>query len=111
LDIGFLNEKDQTFFQNERRVQAKYGASVANRLYDRLEDIQAALCMEDLRHLPGKWEELVSERKGEFSCRLHGGYRLIVRPQKQPPPIKPDGGLDWRAIDGLVFIEVVNYHD
>ncbi len=111
MDIGFLSEKDQTFFQGERKVKAKFGAPVAARFYERLDDIQAALCMEDLCQLPGKWEELLADRRGEFSCRLHGGYRLIVRPQKQPPPTKPDGGLDWRAIDGLVFIEVVDYHD
>jgi toxin HigB-1 len=111
LDIGFLNEKDQALFQNAKRVKAKYGAPAATRLLERLDDIQAAVCMEDLRHLPGKWEELAADRRGEFSCRLHGGLRLIVRPLKKPPPTKADGGLDWRAIDGLVFIEVIDYHD
>ncbi len=67
--------------------------------------------MEDLRNLPGKWEELARDRAGQFSARLAGGLRLIVKPSKQPPPAKPDGGLDWPAIDSMTVIEVVDYHD
>ena len=61
--------------------------------------------------LPGHWEELKNERAGQFSVRLHGGLRLIVKPQTQPPPAKPDGGLDWAAIDSLYIVEMVDYHD
>jgi hypothetical protein len=37
--------------------------------------------------------------------------RLVIAPKRQPPPVKPDGGLDWRAIDQVTVIEVVDYHD
>ena len=64
-----------------------------------------------MRHLPGHWEELLAKRHGQLSCRLAGGLRLIVKPTKQPAPTKPDGGLDWRAVDSVNVIEVVDYHD
>lgn len=64
-----------------------------------------------MRSLPDHWEELKQDRAGQFSARLHGGWRLIVRPQKQPAPSKPDGGLDWRNIDSIYIVEVVDYHD
>ena len=54
-----------------------------------------------MRNLPGHWEELTGDRKGQFSCRLASGLRLIVRPKRQPPPAKPDGGLDWRAVAAM----------
>ena len=67
--------------------------------------------MEVMRKLPGAWEELTGGRKGQFSCRLDKKLRLLVRPTRQPPPLKPDGGLDWPAVDAITVIEVVNYHD
>lgn len=111
MEISFLSAKDKAFIEDRKKVQASYGALTAKKLYARLDDVQAASCLEDLRLLPGKWEELKKDRKGQFSAQLDGGYRLIVIPAKQPPPVKADGGLDWKAIDGLIYIEVVDYHD
>ena len=71
----------------------------------------AAATLETMRGLPGSWEELTGNRKGQFSCRLDKKLRLLIRPAKQPPPVKPDGGLDWAAVDAVTVLEVVNYHD
>ena len=75
------------------------------------DDLRAAANMEIVRHLPGGWEELTGNRRGQFSCRLDKKLRLVIRPSRQPPPLKPDGGLDWSAIDAITVTEVVNYHD
>lgn len=111
LKINFLSDRDKGLFENSRQLVKAYGALAAKRLVQRLDDLDAAQSMEDMRTLPGHWEELKKERAGQFSARLHGGLRLIVKPQKQPPPIKPDGGLDWRAIDSIHIVEVVDYHE
>lgn len=111
MKISFLSSKDKEFFENSRQLTKAFGAAAAKRLAQRLDDLDAAQSMEDMRTLPGHWEELKKERAGQFSARLHGGLRLIVKPQKQPPPVKPDGGLDWRAIDSIYIVEVVDYHE
>lgn len=111
MKINFLSGRDKEFFENSRQLIKVHGASAAKRLAQRLDDLDAAQSMEDMRALPGHWEELKKERAGQFSARLHGGLRLIVKPQKQPPPVKPDGGLDWRAIDSIYIVEVVDYHE
>ena len=72
--------------------------------------------VQDLRHLlhrrvGHRRRAAKHDRAGQFSARLHGGLRLIVKPQKQPPPTKPDGGLDWLAIDSIYIVEMVDYHD
>ncbi|QTD45221.1 hypothetical protein [Ottowia testudinis] len=77
----------------------------------RLDDLDAAANMAIMRTAPGQWEELSRDRAGQFSARLHGGLRLIVKPEKDPPPRKPDGGLDWTAIDAIIALEVTDYHD
>lgn len=111
LKIDFLDIKDRTFFESSREVKKAHGAENEKKLRIRLDDLLDAQSMDDMRNLPGHWEELKLERAGQFSARLHGGLRLIVKPQKQPPPTKPDGGLDWRAIDSIYIIEMVDYHD
>ena len=100
-----------TLSRDKRAAIKALGAESAKKLRTRLDDLDAAQNMENMRHLPGHWEELKHARAGQFSARLHGGMRLIVKPQKEPPPTKPDGGLNWLAIDSLYIIEVVNYHD
>lgn len=111
MKFDFLDPKLHTQCHDSRAATKAYGAESAKKLKNRLDDLDAALSMEDMRNLPGHWEELKHDRAGQFSVRLHGGLRLIVKPQKQPPPTKQDGGLNWLAIDSLYIIEVVNYHD
>ena len=111
MQVNFLSAKDKAFFESAKLVAKAYGPESAKKLKTRLDDLTAAQSMEDMRGLPGHWEELKNDRAGQFSARLQGGYRLIVKPQKQPPPTKPDGGLDWRAIDSIYIAEVVDYHD
>lgn len=111
MKIDFLSAKDKEFFENSKQVIKARGPENAKKLRARLDDLDAAQSMEDMRSLPSHWEELKNDRPGQFSARLHGGLRLIVKPQKQPPPAKPDGGLEWSAIDSIYIVEVVDYHD
>jgi len=55
----------------------------------RLDDLAAAATMETVRHLPGSWEELKGDRKGQFACRLDKKLRLVIRPTEQPPLPNP----------------------
>lgn len=109
--IDFLNLRDKAFFEDLKQVAKAYGSENSKKLKNRLDDLDAAQTMQDVCRLPGHWEELKNKRAGQFSARLHGGMRLIVKPQKHPPPAKPDGGLDWSAIDSIYIVEVVDYHD
>ena len=111
MKIDFLSAKDKEFFESSKQVTKAHGPENAKKLKVRLDDLDAAQSMEDMRHLAGHWEELQNDRKGQFSARLHGGLRLIVKPQKQPPPSTPDGGLDWTTIDSIYIVEMVDYHD
>lgn len=111
MKIDFLNLRDKAFFEDFKQVTKTHGPENSKKLKSRLNDLDAAQSMEDMRKLPGHWEELKNERSGQFSARLHGGTRLIMQPQKHPASTKPDGGLDWSAIDCIFIVEVVDYHD
>ncbi len=36
---------------------------------------------------------------------------MILRPADEPPPSKPDGGLDWPNITGVIVEGIIDYHD
>ncbi len=110
MQLLFATDRDKKLFESKSEPTRRFGPEAAKKIKLRLDDLDAASNMEDMRNLPGKWEELTRDRAAQFSARLAGGLRLIVKPSKQPPPKKPDGGLDWPAIDSVTVIEVTNYH-
>lgn len=111
MEVSFQNERLKKTCESGSERKKRFGEQSAGKLKTRLDDLDAAHTLEDMRNLPGHWEELKGDRKGQFSCRLAGGMRLIIAPKRQPPPTKPDGGIDWRAIDQVTVIDVVDYHD
>ena len=76
-----------------------------------LDDLRAAPSLDSLRGLPGGLHELKGNRAGQLALDLKGGDRLIIEPAHEPPPTKPDGGLDWKQVTAVRVVEVVDYHD
>lgn len=111
MDVDFISDRLKKACEDKSARQRAYQKDAADKLASRLDDLRAAANMATMRTLPGSWEELTGDRKGQLSCRLDKKLRLVVRPKKQPPPLKGDGGLDWLAIDSITVLEVVNYHD
>lgn len=94
-----------------RRLQRVHGPQRAALIRRRLEQLAAVECLEHARTLPGRLHELKGDRAGELALRLDGGWRLIFEPAEDPPPTKPDGGLDWSAVTAVRILEVVDYHE
>ncbi len=111
MKVAFQDARLKKSCEDKATRQRQFQKAAADKLATRLDDLAAAATMETVRNLPGSWEELTGDRKGQFSCRLDKKLRLVIRPSKQPPPAKPDGGLDWGAVDAVTVLEVVNYHD
>lgn len=111
MQVEFLDARLKKLCEDKSARQRQWQKAAADKLASRLDDLAAAAHLELLRHLPGRWEELTGDRRGQFSCRLDKKLRLVIRPTRQPPPTKPDGGLDWRAVDAVTILEVENYHD
>ena len=111
MRVEFLDARLKKSCEDKAARQRLFQKAAAEKLATRLDDLAAAATMEMVRHLPGSWEELTGDRKGQFSCRLDKKLRLVIRPTMQPSPAKPDGGLDWAAVEAVTVLEVVNYHD
>lgn len=111
MRVEFLDARLKKACEDKAARQRQFQKAAADKLALRLDDLAAAANLDVMRSLPGNWEELTGDRKGQFSCRLDKKLRLVIRPTKQPPPVKPDGGVEWSAVDAVTVLEVVNYHD
>ncbi|MGV8084049.1 MAG: type II toxin-antitoxin system RelE/ParE family toxin [Coriobacteriia bacterium] len=89
----------------------KYGPTVGRKLDLRLAQLLAAPSLDTMRRLPGRCHELQGDREGQLAIDLHGCLRLVFVPAADSPPVKPDGGLDWRTVTAIRILEVTDYHD
>jgi plasmid maintenance system killer protein len=111
MDIDFRTTKLRKACSSDKAMRAEWGDQMAKKLKRRLADLEAAVCLEDMRALPGRFHQLKGDRSGEFAAALSGQYRLIFRPDHDPVPTMKDGGVDWAQITALVVIDVgVDYH-
>lgn len=110
MDVVFQNEKLQRQFSEHRQLQARYGAVGAKTIGRRIQQLQAAPTLADMRNMPGRCHELTGDRAGQLAVDVHQPYRLIFLPTAQPSPAKADGGLDWNAVDSVTVLEIVDYH-
>lgn len=91
------------------RVRA-WGQVGGKKVALRLQQLQAAGSLEDMRALPGRCHELAGDLAGSLAVDVRHPLRMVFRPTENPPPRKPDGGLDWGAIDQITIVEVIDYH-
>lgn len=110
MEVVFQNEKAKRAFSDHEALQRKWGPEGARRVALRLQQLAAAPSLADMRALPGRCHELSGDRKGQLAVDVHHPHRLVFCPTVNPLPTKPDGGLDWNAVDSVTIIEVVDYH-
>jgi len=110
VDILFATNKLRSRCNDDAAARKKWGTECAKKLRVRLDDLRAASTLNEVAALPGKFEELSGDLKGQFSLRLHGGVRLLLEPAQDPPPRKADGGLDLRGVTSVRILNVEDYH-
>ncbi len=110
MDVSFQTTKLKKLCTDNQHAERKLGPKKAKKLRLRLDDLQAASCLNDLRYAPGRLHELTGNRTGQFALDLEHPYRLIFVPQHKPPPQTSSGGLDWTQITAVEIIEIIDYH-
>ena len=112
MQISFRNQKLAKKFNSDKELKKEYGPEMAQVIRRRLDDLDAADCLEDLRNAPGRYHELTGNYDGFFSVDLRAQYRLLFRPEPvDSPPENPNGGLDWGRIDSVQIWEVKDTHE
>ncbi len=110
MEITFSKNKLEKLANDQKKCLKEFGTLRTKLFNQRLGDLLAAENLEDVRHLPGNYHELKSNRKGEWACSLDQPYRLIFKPHESPIPTDKDGKCIWVEIKGVEIIEIENYH-
>ncbi len=108
--ITFADKKLEQYANNDKKSRAKLGQRRSDLYKLRLDQLDVAENLEDVRFLPGKYHELTDNRKGQWACDLDQPYRLIFEPREKPIPTDPDGKYIWIEIVAVEIIEITDYH-
>ncbi len=106
LEITFSSRRFEKECNEYRLLVRKHGQDRAKRIHRRLDDLRAVESLEDMRNLPGRCHELTGNMAGQLSLDLDHPYRLILIPGADPPPMKPDGGIDWPHVESALITGV-----
>jgi proteic killer suppression protein len=92
--LGFRDRRTREFAAGER-IKAFEG--IARKAMMKLDQLDAAVSLDDLAALPGnRLEALKGDRKGQFSIRVNEQWRICF---------------EWpRGAKGPVNVEIVDYH-
>lgn len=111
MEVAFRTNKLAKLCSEAKKMVRAWGKECADRVQQRLAELEAADTLADLRALPGVGcHELTGNRKGQLALDAKHPYRLIIEPDHDPLPEVPDGGLDWSQVQRVIVIEVVDYH-
>ena len=110
MEVLFATRRLQRRLNSTAEARKVHGDVMAKKIGLRLQQMEAARSLDDLRNLPGRWHELTGDLKGSLACDLVHPHRLIFRPTAEPPPRRADGSLDWSAVDSVTVSDVDDYH-
>lgn len=110
MEVLFATKKLQRQLTEPARLQRAFGATGSKKISLRLQQMQVAPSLEDMRFLPGRCHELSGDRKGTLAVDVEHPHRLVFRPTDNPPPLGAEGGLDWSRVESVTVNEVVDYH-
>lgn len=109
--VYFHTLKLQKSCCTEREAVRTYGAPLARKLMQRLQELDAADTLADIGRVPPpRCHELKGELAGQLSVDLQHPYRLLFIPANDPVPRLADGGLDWNRVTEIEIIGVVDTH-
>ena len=111
MDLRFRTGKLAKTCSEEKVMVKKLGPQVAGKLKLRLAQLEGADTLADMANLPGaRCHELTLDRQGQLAVDLAHPYRLLFKPDHNPIPVKPSGGLDWSQVNRVELLEIVDYH-
>ena len=112
MELTFRNAKLARLCSSGDWMIRELGAPMARRLGGRLQELEAADTLADMRLLPqARAHELHGDRDEQISLDLVHSMRLILEVADDPTPRMPEGGLDWAAITSVMVVEIADTHE
>lgn len=111
MQITYAKKKLAKLLGSRKEVLRTYGPDNGKRILLRLDQIAAAENLADFAKLPQtRVHELEADRDEQISVDAKHPYRLLMKPDHDQTPRKPDGGLDWNAITQVLILEIADTH-
>lgn len=111
MKISFATAKLQKLCNSDKKLRGEFGPACAKKIRHRLSELEAAVCLEDMRQLPqARCHELKANRKGQLAVDLEHPKRMIFEPDHDPKPELSGGGLDWKKVTHVCIVEIKDYH-
>ena len=111
MQISYINKKLAKLLGNQREVMRTFGPDNGKRILRRLDQIAAAGSPAELATLPQtRVHELKADRDEQISVDVKHPCRLLLIPDHEEIPRKPDGGLDWPRITQVTILEIADTH-
>ena len=111
MELSFANTKLSKELADEKTIMRNYGPDNGRSVCQRLIQLMAAENLETLRFLPQlRAHELTGDRAGQISLDVKHPRRLLVVPDHDTIPRKPDGGLDWKRVTKVKILGIVDTH-
>ncbi len=80
MEITFKSRKLEKCYLNHKVAEKAYGARVARKFIERVNIIQVALSLDELRAMPGLGcNRLKGDRGDQWVLKLTDRYRLVLR--------------------------------
>lgn len=110
MEVEFRDKKLHRCSEDESFGRKKLGEERYRKYMQRIGDLLAADSLEDVRNIPGRYHELIGDRKRQWACDLDHPYRLIFTAHERPIPTDKAGKYVWIEITAVDIIEIDNYH-
>lgn len=79
MEVTFRMRHLERCYTEHKIAVLEFGAEVARRYVQRINVLQAAMSVDELRHLPGlRFHALSGNREGQYAVNLDGFHRLIL---------------------------------
>lgn len=109
MEILFLSDREQRFYQSEKQLVRTYGKLMANKITQRLNEMMAFDSVGQLLDSKiGKGHLLDHDYKGCFAVSLTGNYRLIAKLIFNKKTDLSD--VNFYKVQIVQIIEVKDYH-
>jgi toxin HigB-1 len=111
MKVSFKTTKLQKLLGQHKELVKAFGDKRARLIERRMVYLKGASNLQDVpQKKPYRCHELTGQRKGEFAVDVDEKLRIVFVPDHDPVQKLPDGGIDRKAVNEIVIIEVGDYH-
>lgn len=111
MEISFRTQKLRKVLNSRVELQRGYGERMARLIMAHLAVLAESANLAEAQARPALGlHQLRENRAGQFAVNLVHPDRLVFRPNHNPIPLRPDGGINLTQVTAITIIEVVDYH-